>query len=349
MSGELPTILAVESAFPQLVLTQQEFFEQVCARFYRDIPNAEALFASTRVRKRHLAWDPRRGFDRGSPLTGERVALWEDAVLDLARRSAATLLASVERSRIGSFVMASCTGYSGPGPNLLLARDFGLPATLRHTFIGHMGCNAAFNAIKVALDGLAARPGEYVLVNCTEACTLHVRPEASPEQVVIHALFGDASASLLLAVEREGHGAQILNTHTEIDYDTSHAMTWRITDDGFRMTLSTYVPLILAERIAGFVDRLLAPAGLDRRQIRHWGIHPGGPKIVELIGERLELSGDQLRPAFHVLGEYGNCSSATILLILKEILETDQPEPGAYGVLMAFGPGLTLEGLLLRF
>jgi predicted naringenin-chalcone synthase len=349
MSGDLPTILAVGSAFPPLVLTQEEFFEQVCAPFYRDVPEAAALFASTQVRKRHLAWDPRRRFDNGSPLTGERIALWEEAVLDLARRSAASLLAPLDRSRIGSFVMASCTGYSGPNPNLLLAREFGLGASVRHTFIGHMGCNAAFNAIKVALDGLAARPGEYVLVNCTETCTLHIRPEASREQAVIHALFGDASASLMLAAGPAGNGAQILNTHTEIDYETSHAMTWRITDDGFRMTLSAYVPLILADRIAGFVERLLAPAGLDRRQIDHWGIHPGGPKIVELIGERLELSPAQLRPAFHVLGEYGNCSSATILLILEEILATDRPRPGAYGVLMAFGPGLTMEGLLLRF
>lgn len=349
MSRGLPTVVALESAFPPLVLTQQEFFEQVCAPFYGDIPEAAALFASTTVLKRHLAWDPRGRFDQGSPSTGERIALWEEAVLDLARRATAPLLDRADRARIGSFVMASCTGYSGPNPNLLLARDFGLAATVRHTFIGHMGCNAAFNAVKVALDGLAARPGESILVNCTEACTLHVRPESSREQVVIHALFGDASASLLLAVAEEGSGPQVLNTHTEVDYGTSHAMTWRITDDGFRMTLSPYVPLILADRIAGFVERLLAPAGLDRRDVSHWGIHPGGPKIVELIGERLELSPRQLRPALHVLAEYGNCSSATILLILQEILATDRPEPGDWGVLLAFGPGLTLEGLLLRF
>ena len=39
----------------------------------------------------------------------------------------------------------------------------------------------------------------------------------------------------------------------------------------------------------------------------------------------------------------------TILLILEEILATDQPEPGDYGVLMAFGPGLTVESVLVRF
>jgi predicted naringenin-chalcone synthase len=47
--------------------------------------------------------------------------------------------------------------------------------------------------------------------------------------------------------------------------------------------------------------------------------------------------------------EYGNCSSSTVLLVLEDILSRDQPRPGEYGVLMAFGPGLTMEGLLLRF
>jgi predicted naringenin-chalcone synthase len=349
MTGLVPTVRGLATAFPPLVLSQEEFFRDVCAPFYADLPDAAELFASTRVRRRHLAWDPRGRFARGSPPTGDRVARWEEAVVELAGRSADEALAAVDRRRVGSFVMASCTGYAGPVPTLPLAHRLGLSPHLRHTFIGHMGCQAAFNAVKVALDGLAARPGEAVLVNCTEACTLHVRPEATREQVVIHALFGDASASLALTAEPAGDGVQILATHTEVVAEAADAMTWKVTNDGFRMTLSVYVPLLLAERIAPFVDALLAPAGLARGEVRHWGVHPGGPKIVELVGERLGLAPAQLRPALHVLAEYGNCSSATVLLILKEILDADRPRRGEHGVLLAFGPGLTLEGMLLRF
>lgn len=344
-----PTLIALETAVPPLAISQQEYFETICAPFYENVPEAEDLFRSTGVRQRHLAWDPRPALAHGSPLTGDRMDVAEQALLELGRRSTAATVAQVDRSQISSFVMASCTAYAGPVPNLVLAGDLSLSPNLRLTFIGHMGCNAAFNAIKVAVDSIAARPDDYSLVNCTEVCTCHVRPEASKEQAVIHALFGDASASFVLASREKGAGPRILGSHTEIVYETGNAMTWRICNDGFRMDLSPYVPLLLGEKISGFVDQLLAPAGLSRQDVAHWGIHPGGPKIVELIGDRLDLSDAQMRPSLHVLGEYGNCSSTTVLLVLDQILKTDQPRPGDYGVLLGFGPGLTLEGLLLAF
>jgi predicted naringenin-chalcone synthase len=47
-----------------------------------------------------------------------------------------------------------------------------------------------------------------------------------------------------------------------------------------------------------------------------------------------------------VLREYGNCSSATALLLLERLAPT--LPPGAHVVTMAFGPGLTLQAALLR-
>jgi predicted naringenin-chalcone synthase len=274
---------------------------------------------------------------------------WEKATLEVGGASVAGALQGIDKSSIGSFVMASCTGYAGPTPELHLARRFGLSPHLRRTFIGHMGCYAAFNVIKTAMDCLAARPSESVLGNCSEFCSVHLRKETSTEQAVIHALFGDASASFVLANREEGNGPQFLRTHTTQIYDAYEHMTWKVKPDGFRMTLSPYVPFLLSEGLLDFVSGLLTPEGLTRQDIKHWGIHPGGPKIVDLLGERLALTEAQLRASFHVLAEHGNCSSATILLVMKEILEADRPKPGEYGVFMAFGPGLTMEGLLVRF
>jgi len=31
------------------------------------------------------------------------------------------------------------------------------------------------------------------------------------------------------------------------------------------------------------------------------------------------------------------------------MIAQDKPQPGEYGVMLAFGPGLTMEGALLRF
>jgi predicted naringenin-chalcone synthase len=235
---------------------------------------------------------------------------------------------------------------------MLLAKEFGLSRTLRRTFVGHMGCYAAFNALKVGLDAVTARPDELALVSCCEICSLHLRPEMTKEQVVVHGLFADASATVLLGPD-DGNGPALLRTHTETHYATSHAMTWTVQDDAFRMTLSPYVPLILAEAVEPFVAELLAPLGLTREDVTHWGIHPGGPKIIDFVGERLSLEDDQLAASRHILARRGNCSSSTILLILQQLLAgaPDQRavQPGEFGVLMAFGPGLTMESAVVRF
>jgi predicted naringenin-chalcone synthase len=246
-------------------------------------------------------------------------------------------------------VMASCTGYTGPTPELLLARDFGLRADLRRTFIGHMGCYAAFNALKVAMDGLAARPDEAVLVNCTELSSLHFRPERTREQAVIHSLFGDASSTAVLSNEPPGRGVALLRARTEQLYETHELMTWDVFSDGFFMTLSPFVPLIIGEKIGGLLERLLGPAGLAVGDVAHWVVHPGGPKILETIAARLGLSEDDLAPSYRVLEERGNCSSATVLLVLEEVLRSRRPAAGEYGVMLAFGPGLTMESMLVQF
>lgn len=349
-------VLALATATPPHLVLQDEVFDGFYRDIYAEVPNAKDLFANTQVRQRYMAWDPRMAFVGGFPPMGARMRAWEEHVLDLGRRCLTDVLHGVEPAAVGSFAMASCTGYAGPTPEMMLAKEFGLPAGLRRTFVGHMGCYAAFNVLKVALDALAARPDELVLVACAEVCSVHVRPEATAEQAVVHALFGDAGAAMLLASEDDtrgtdgsGHGPRILRTHTSTHYATWQAMTWRVEDDAFRMTLSPYVPAYLAETIRPFILELVEPAGLTLADIQHWGIHPGGPKIIEFVGDRLGLPTAALVPSQEVLAEYGNCSSTTVLLILDRLLRVDRPAPGEHGVLMAFGPGLTMEAALVQF
>ncbi|MEW9533734.1 type III polyketide synthase [Microbispora sp. NPDC049125] len=340
--------MATATATPGVAYGQDELFQGFFRLLYRDLPQAERTFSASQVKSRHLAWDPRQEFSDGFPGMKLRMQAWERNVLAMGRSSIASVLDDVERARIGTYVMASCTGYAGPSPEMLLAKEFGLRADLRRTFVGHMGCYAAFNALKVAMDAVATRPGEYALVTCAEVCSVHLRPEVSKEQMVVNSLFADACVTLLLAGD-SGPGPRILRTHTETHYATSDAMSWHIQDDAFRMSLSPYVPLYLSEAIEPFIRTLLRPEGLDLRDIAHWGIHPGGPKIVEFVGQRLGLSDEQLAASLAILAEYGNCSSSTILLILDRILRRSRPQPGEYGVFMAFGPGLTMESALVQF
>ncbi|GGQ81118.1 type III polyketide synthase [Couchioplanes azureus] len=336
-------------------IAQQELFDSFYRDLFAEVPDAEKLFMSTRVDQRRLAWPPSEYYGDGWPGMRERIEAWERGVLAMGRETVAGVLSGVDAQQVGSYTFVSCTGYAGPTPEMLLAKEFGLRQNLRRAFVGHMGCYAAFNGVKIGLDALAGRPDELAMVTCAEVCSVHLRPEATKEQVVITGLFGDAGATALLAAAGgpldpgDGSGPLLLGTHTEAHPETSSAMTWKVMDDAFRMTLSPYVPLYLAEAVKPFVERLLAPHGLDVTDVQHWAIHPGGPKIIEFVGERLDLPDAALQPSLDILSSWGNCSSPTVLLILDRILRQSRPAPGEHGVLMAFGPGLTMESALVRF
>ncbi|WP_434597715.1 type III polyketide synthase [Streptomyces sp. A5-4] len=346
-------VLALRTTAPDNIVPQQSAFDEYYREMFRDVPQAAEIFQGSGVSTRHMAWDPRTAYADGFPLIKPRMQAWQEHFLAMSRRNVADVLDATgtreDSDRIGSFVLASCTGYSGPTPDILLAEEFGLRKDLRRTFIGHMGCNAAFNVLKTGIDAVAARPHELVLAGSAEVCSVHLRPEYTKEQAVVNALFGDAGAMLLLGADDGGPGPVILGTHTETHPDTSHAMSWHIEDTAFRMALSPYVPFYLAEAIGPFVKELLSSYGMEAGDIEHWGIHPGGPKIIDFVGEKLSLSPEQLAPSRAILAEYGNCSSSTILLILERILRDSRPQPGEHAVIMAFGPGLTMESALVRF
>jgi alkylresorcinol/alkylpyrone synthase len=65
------------------------------------------------------------------------------------------------------------------------------------------------------------------------------------------------------------------------------------------------------------------------------------------VADRLRLDDDAVAASRQVLADYGNCSSATVLLILDRIME-EGLTPGDHVVAMAFGPGLTLYAALLH-
>lgn len=349
-----PTLLGISSAHPPFEVTRQESWDGFFHRMSSSVPFAKRIVESTGVQKRYIMWDPDRLTEVCGMLTGDRMALHAEAVVEVASRSIKQAIGGCDLNRIGSFVMSCSTGYVNPGPDLILAKEFGLRSDLRRTFIGHMGCYAAFNVIKVAMDSLAVRADELVICNSTELSSAHLRDTPMPgedptESLITQALFGDASVTMLMGSAPDGVGIQFLRTHTEQLYDKHTMMSLNVGNQSFWMTLAAGVPAALQENIEGFLVKLLEPLGLSTRSISHWGIHPGGPKIVRLLGKQLGLKPEHLRPSWDVLANAGNCASATVLLVLENILRVDQPSRGEYGVLLAFGPGLTIEGAVLRF
>src|SRR5207245_2193694 len=155
------------------------------------------------------------------------------------------------------------------------------------------------------------------------------------EQIVAHALFSDAAAAAVLLPQARGY--EVRDVVSVTDVTTADYMTWDVTDLGFRMGLSSRVPDVLDAHVAGLVTDLLTRHGLALSDVDGWAVHPGGPRILDVVQARLGLSDADLATSRRVLAQHGNCSSPTVLMILDE-LRTAAPR---HVVALAFGPGLT--------
>jgi predicted naringenin-chalcone synthase len=115
------------------------------------------------------------------------------------------------------------------------------------------------------------------------------------------------------------------------------------------MTLSNRVPFAIAEHIEAFARVIVGRAGRDFDEWRDdmvFAIHPGGPKIVDLVQKFLGLADWQVRHSREVLLEHGNMSSATVPHIWKRILSDRSIGEGTLVLGVGFGPGLGAHGML---
>lgn len=357
-----PRIVASGTAHPPHIFSQDAIRDQLRAHvlgpdWERRPETAERgrqiarLFAASRVERRQSVVNLPEYYSRPRG-TGERMADYAAHSAPLARTALEACLADTTRHTardITDFFVVSCTGYSAPGLDILLARDLGMPRDVRRVVVGHMGCFGALVGLREALAAVRARPDAVAAVLTIELPMLHFTPTLDPEVLTSFALFGDAAAAVLLSAGPGARGPELVDTYCVADFDAAGQMSWTITDAGFVMGLSPRVPVTLRRNILPAMDHLLSPHGLTPRDVTHWLIHPGGPSILEAIQGKLELSAEQMALSWQVLAEHGNCSSATVLLMLDELLRSGRARPGEWGVMMAFGPGLTLETCLLRF
>lgn len=256
-------------------------------------------------------------------------------------------------------ITVSCTGFHAPGPDYEIVRALGLPDSVHRYHFGFMGCYASMPALRAASQFCAGDPDAVVLVVSVELCTLHLRSSDDPDMIVATSLFADGAAAGLVTARgfaSDVPGFALERFHTGLIPEGKKDMSWTIGDEGFEMVLSTAVPQLIGENVFDALRPLYAPepalgdafeAQTIGEQVHHWAIHPGGRSILDRVQERLRLSDDQLRPAREVLRQYGNMSSATVLFVLRRILEQEGARDGDRVAAMAFGPGLTAESALM--
>jgi predicted naringenin-chalcone synthase len=311
----------------------------------------EHLFAASKVDSRQVCIDlddyyaiPRTTAERMRTYTTAAYALGREA-LEACLRAAPGL----DATRLTDFTVVSCTGYTAPGLDILLSRDLGIRPDARRLVVGHMGCFGAVVGLRSLLASMRAYPDAVAALLSVELSSLHFAADLESDSHTLMALFGDGAAAAVLTNADWATGPEIMDAYSVADFSAASQMTWEVGDAGFIMGLSPRVPVTLRRHIEAATERLLAPHSLKVSDITHWLVHPGGPSILEAIAARLRLSDEQLSHSWKVLRERGNCSSATVLMVLEEAIRSGATHPGEWGVMMAFGPGLTLETILLRF
>lgn len=352
-----PRIISVETGVPAHDYGQTEVLNYFLA-FQGESQRKRAIrtiFERSGVGFRHMAVE--NEYFNQPRSTQARNDLYMEEALPLSQHviSKGLKQSGFNANDIDDLIVVSCTGLSIPGLDLQLAGSLGMRPDLQRSCLLGMGCYGAFPGMRRASQAVKANPGSLSMMLSVELCSLHMQFDQSSENVVSTALFSDGAAMALIGDEAAASrvqgtlGPRIIDMQTHCDYSTLDHMSFKVTDTGFRMYLSSYVPDLLAAQVSEFVDGLLTANGLQRSDVRYWGIHPGSTKIIDLVQSQLGLNDEQVEPSHNVLYNYGNMSSATILFVLDYIQRCNHPEPDEYGVLLAFGPGLTMEGMLVRW
>lgn len=279
----------------------------------------------------------------GLPPTSARMAVYAEQAPALALRAIADLKATTSIDGITHLVIASCTGFVAPGIDQIVAAELGLPGTVERTLVGFMGCYAAVAALRVAHHIARSEPDARILVVTVELSTLHLQDSREIEPLLAMLQFADGAAAALVSAEPKGIAINRLFSATLPD--SRDLIRWTIGDRGFAMHLSGEVPGRIGAALSdpNFMSELLGHE--TPGDIGSWAVHAGGRSILDAVEHALALNPNALAASRSVLERFGNMSSATLMFVLKDIIQDNEI---SCGTAIAFGPGLAAEGFTFR-
>ncbi len=279
------------------------------------------------------------------PGTAVRMDFYSQFAPKLATAAGQRALAAadVDPKSITHLVTVSCSGFEAPGVDFQVIEQLGLPVTTARTHVGFMGCHGMMNGLRVGRAYAHSDTSAVVLVVAVETCSVHYQYDWTPQNMVANSLFADGAAACVLRAG-ETDKLTLVDNFAEVVPGTGEAMTWKIGDTGFAMTLSSQVPEWIHEGLRSRIEPWLARHQLAIDDIAAWCIHPGGPRILDASVAALGLPESSVDASRAVLARCGNMSSPTVMFVLDELIERGAKPPI---VMLGFGPGLAIEGALL--
>ncbi len=277
--------------------------------------------------------------ERISRFTKYSVDLSADAVTSALRE------ADVNFDKVKALVVNTCTGYICPGISTYLIERLGLPPNTGVYDLVGSGCGGAIPNLQVARS-LLPESGDGVVVSVSvEICSATFQMSDDLSLIVSNALFGDGAAAVVL--RRKPDGLELIDSESiYVPGDRDH-IRYVHKNGELHNRLSMSLHRYVRKAVAEVVNTLLHRQSLKMDDIKHWALHTGGEKILDSIRDELGLTEDHLDATRHILSEYGNMSSPTVLFVLKELLDSGI-EKGEWCMMVSFGAGLSAHAFLLR-
>ena len=311
----------------------------------------ERLHARVGVEKRHLALPMEEYYAIEN--WGQANNHWIAVATDLAEEGLTLALerAGIGKEKLGAIFFVSVTGIASPSVDARLMNRMSLPVNIKRVPIFGLGCVAGAAGVARAADYVKAYPDQVAAVIAVELCSLTLQKEdLSIANLISSGLFGDGCGVALVAGAECGcTGPRVLATRSVFYPNTEHVMGWDISEKGFRIVLSREVPEVVEQHLANDVDAFLGDAGLTRSDIGSFILHTGGPRVLEATQTALGLPEGALAASWECLRRTGNLSSASVLLVLEEVMQNRRPAAGSYSLMAAMGPAFCSELLLLRW
>jgi alkylresorcinol/alkylpyrone synthase len=366
--AEMSCVVAVEPVLPEHVYTQEEITDVVGPLVAPDPARTtllRRLHASAGVDHRHLVLPLEEYAGLHSMGATNAVFIREGALLAERACRQALAAAGLRPEDVDHVFATSVTGVAAPSLDVLLSERLGLRSDVRRTPSFGLGCAGGAGGLARVHDHLLGRPGDVSLLVSVELCSLTLQHgDDSTANMVASGLFGDGAAAAVVVGEmhplagrtagsaaraaRAGRRATVVDTRSRLYPGTTEALGWEVRDTGFAIVLSAGLPDLLRAHLLADVKGLLAEHGLTPGEIPTWVVHAGGPRVIDAVRDSLGLAEDAVRESRESLACAGNLSSASVLDVLARTLAHTDAPPGSPVVLMAFGPGVSCELVLLK-
>ncbi|XVF79812.1 hypothetical protein PTKIN_Ptkin15bG0019800 [Pterospermum kingtungense] len=362
------TVLAIGKAFPSQLIPQELLVEG----YFRDTKcedvsikeKLERLCKTTTVKTRYTVMS-REVLDKypelateGASTIKQRLEIANPAVVEMALEASLACIRQWGRPAIDitHIIYVSSSEIRLPGGDLHLATQLGLKNDVNRVMLYFLGCYGGVTGLRVAKDIAENNPGSRVLLTTSETTILGYRPpnKARPYDLVGAALFGDGAAAVIIGADPI---PIVESPFMELNYavqqflpGTQSVIDGHLSEEGINFKLGRDLPQKIEDNIEEFCRKLMSKAGLTEFNDLFWAVHPGGPAILNRLENTLKLNNGKLECSRRALMDYGNVSSNTIFYVMEYMREELMKREGGeeWGLALAFGPGITFEGILLR-